>query len=870
MSSRSAAGRKRLQTGQVQTLSPALLSPKTLFGFRSKSTDRRGNSRSPTTPYVHSAHIPVLRQCQSSYDIRSRPHSDGRGHDHAVSPHPPPSPSLNVPTFAHPSPSPHTSRSTIQRPICAEPVPSAQCARNVHPHDFESNPSGRGSRTAQGTHLHDRALSPRVSDCASPSPSARHALYLDDVIYSSPVSSPDCTPFELLAPSPRLCGHGASSSSHSLVKISSAASSASSQRSTPTRRTRGSGSIAASESSGEFVFPSGRSVMKPGARLGRKVPKCHPRDNFHTITPSVRSRTSTESPASDSRRHRAVSESASTSPDSSAPSIGIKPASVATRSPTSETFVFPTSRSRANPTFRPAVKLTPQLKLPIRRGKEHKLQQGHVCGHSPVDATPPAATSAKAAEPRQERERSIRVRVGEYLFDQNDEAVQSWERSTHELLRLLKPRDQPCFHDYGELPPMTVLDLGCGQGRWILDAARAWKKHGTQVIGFDLVDTTCGVWKDAAPAGLLDNVRLVIGNFLTRPLPFEDGTFDLVRMADLTYAIPFNKWEEVLREAKRVLAVGGRLELIDDEVLFPYSDATILSADTWTHDRQHPHRAFPPQSIRTSLTSVIPDIDVSSDTYTLYEDSLTTAMETSTIHAPSKPSPSRLGALRTASEEIETLFGYMVRHKLGLELRLQAFLFDALQRIFGENARETATMRLGVACPLHTASGLVLSPSTFISMRAAELELHATRHCRTVLKCRELMAEYANDVSNGEDVDDETISEALWDYAEFLLQRFDIASTRRNSIGSIKHDALSQRQDRRDSTGSVDADIDALVEYQSTFRDFFAVPPYSANHEYRYPDLGEVMHGTNEGQDQMSTELTHVRTFRIFECVKNA
>ena len=39
-------------------------------------------------------------------------------------------------------------------------------------------------------------------------------------------------------------------------------------------------------------------------------------------------------------------------------------------------------------------------------------------------------------------------------------------------------------------------------------------------------------------------------------------------------------------------------------------------------------------------------------------------------------------ALRTVSEEVEALFGYMVNHKLGLNLRLHAFLFDALQRIF--------------------------------------------------------------------------------------------------------------------------------------------------------------------------------------------
>lgn len=38
------------------------------------------------------------------------------------------------------------------------------------------------------------------------------------------------------------------------------------------------------------------------------------------------------------------------------------------------------------------------------------------------------------------------------------------------------------------MPPQHVLDLGCGQGLWAKEAAGAWAEHGTQVVGFDLVD----------------------------------------------------------------------------------------------------------------------------------------------------------------------------------------------------------------------------------------------------------------------------------------------------------------------------------------------------------------------------------------------
>ena len=55
------------------------------------------------------------------------------------------------------------------------------------------------------------------------------------------------------------------------------------------------------------------------------------------------------------------------------------------------------------------------------------------------------------------------------------------------LLKRLKPKDMPTFHDYKN-PPQEVLDLGCGEGIWVKDAAAAWADAGTKVVGFDLVD----------------------------------------------------------------------------------------------------------------------------------------------------------------------------------------------------------------------------------------------------------------------------------------------------------------------------------------------------------------------------------------------
>lgn len=42
------------------------------------------------------------------------------------------------------------------------------------------------------------------------------------------------------------------------------------------------------------------------------------------------------------------------------------------------------------------------------------------------------------------------------------------DRHTGELLVRLNPTASPSFHNYGNDPPSSVLDLGCGQGYVVL------------------------------------------------------------------------------------------------------------------------------------------------------------------------------------------------------------------------------------------------------------------------------------------------------------------------------------------------------------------------------------------------------------------
>ena len=45
-------------------------------------------------------------------------------------------------------------------------------------------------------------------------------------------------------------------------------------------------------------------------------------------------------------------------------------------------------------------------------------------------------------------------------------------------------------------------------------------------------------------------------------------------MANLALCIPYDKWEFVLGQVRRVLTPGGRLELIDDDIYFPYGEGS--------------------------------------------------------------------------------------------------------------------------------------------------------------------------------------------------------------------------------------------------------------------------------------------------------
>ena len=93
-------------------------------------------------------------------------------------------------------------------------------------------------------------------------------------------------------------------------------------------------------------------------------------------------------------------------------------------------------------------------------------------------------------------------------------------------------------------PPHRILDLGTGTGSAALVLARRFPE--AEIVGVDLSPRMIGEARRKAPPELAVRVRFEVGD--AERLPYEDGSFDLVALAN---AIPF------FDELARLVAPGG-------------------------------------------------------------------------------------------------------------------------------------------------------------------------------------------------------------------------------------------------------------------------------------------------------------------------
>jgi ubiquinone/menaquinone biosynthesis C-methylase UbiE len=116
-----------------------------------------------------------------------------------------------------------------------------------------------------------------------------------------------------------------------------------------------------------------------------------------------------------------------------------------------------------------------------------------------------------------------------------------------------------------------VLDIGCGPGGWILEAARLYPQM--NLTGIDISWRMIEYARAEAQARrLTDGVEFLVMDAL-HPLKFSDSLFDLVNMRFGFSFLLVTDWPRLLRELLRVTRPGGVLRLTEGTIVQSRSPA---------------------------------------------------------------------------------------------------------------------------------------------------------------------------------------------------------------------------------------------------------------------------------------------------------
>jgi len=134
----------------------------------------------------------------------------------------------------------------------------------------------------------------------------------------------------------------------------------------------------------------------------------------------------------------------------------------------------------------------------------------------------------------------------------------SWKSLAEALLKLI--------------PPLVIADLGAGEGAFALLLAQRAKK----VIAVDTSAKMIEVAREQAQRNGIKNVDYRLGDM--EELPIVDGEVDLVFFSQSLHHAMHP--ERALEEARRILAPGGRVVILD-LVKHRFEEARELYADEW-------------------------------------------------------------------------------------------------------------------------------------------------------------------------------------------------------------------------------------------------------------------------------------------------
>lgn len=148
--------------------------------------------------------------------------------------------------------------------------------------------------------------------------------------------------------------------------------------------------------------------------------------------------------------------------------------------------------------------------------------------------------------------------------------------------RFGKPRVvRGMLESLGLPPDARVLDVGCGRGQVLIEAAK--RLPAGRAVGVDLWrrgdqsgNDRRTTLENAAREGVAERVKVHDGD--ARRLPFDDGCFDAVVSSLVVHNIPDRAGRaDAVREMARMLRPGGSLALLDFRHTADYA-ATLRAA----------------------------------------------------------------------------------------------------------------------------------------------------------------------------------------------------------------------------------------------------------------------------------------------------
>jgi len=203
-------------------------------------------------------------------------------------------------------------------------------------------------------------------------------------------------------------------------------------------------------------------------------------------------------------------------------------------------------------------------------------------------------------------------------------------------------------------------------------------------------------------------------------LPFADKSFEYIRMANLGYCIPHKYWHSLLSEVKRILSSNGRLEIIDDQLYFPYGEPPTdpepsSKRSSSSYDELEDNETVQGEDSADSDSTLISE---KGSKRSSFEDKQTpqlsesTTVRTITAYLPKTPEYAAVrepavfkrdpplaydpefgeskqeGWRRKAfhARDLETVFEKMLEKDYGISPRPSEFVVDLLKTVFGKRA----------------------------------------------------------------------------------------------------------------------------------------------------------------------------------------